>query len=124
MTRYTSSRLVMAGLLVGSLLLVQGCMWTRAEHSFDLQKALGFENVVPLVIIGSGSAGLPAAIYGARAMIKTVIIKGPLPGGLLTQTTDVENWPGEELIMGPNLIGKMEKQAHKRGVEFMHDTVI
>jgi thioredoxin reductase (NADPH) len=117
-------RTVIGGLFLTSLLLVQGCAWTRAEHAFDVQAALGFENVVPLVIIGSGSAGLPAAIYGARSMIKTVVIKGPLPGGLLTQTTDVENWPGEQLIMGPNLIGNMEKQAQKLGVEFMHDTVI
>ncbi|MFI5332946.1 MAG: FAD-dependent oxidoreductase [Candidatus Babeliales bacterium] len=122
--KYMVSRMLMGGLLISSLLLMQGCMWTRAEHSFDLQKALGFQNVVPLVIIGSGSAGLPAAIYGARSMIKTVVIKGPLPGGLLTQTTDVENWPGEQLIMGPNLIGNMEKHAQKLGVEFMHDTVL
>lgn len=124
MMHSTHSRLIMAGACVSLLLLVQGCMWTRAEHSFNLQEALGFENVIPLVIIGSGSAGLPAAIYGARSMIKTVVIKGPLPGGLLTQTTDVENWPGESLIMGPHLIGNMEKHAHKLGVEFMHDTVI
>lgn len=67
----------------------------------------------PLVIIGAGPAGLTAAIYAARANIKPLIIEGPKPGGQLMTTTAVENWPGNESIMGPELMMNMIKHAQK-----------
>ena len=76
-----------------------------------------------VLIIGSGPAGYTAAVYAARAMLEPMLVQGLEPGGQLTTTTDVENWPGNTEIQGPDLMVNMEAHARAVGTEIVGDII-
>ena len=75
------------------------------------------------LIIGSGPAGYTAGVYASRAMLNPILVQGIEPGGQLTTTTEVENWPGESDIQGPDLMVKMEAHARAMGCEIIGDII-
>jgi thioredoxin reductase (NADPH) len=77
-----------------------------------------------LIIIGSGPAGLTAAIYASRANLQPLIIDGGQPGGQLMGTSLVENWPGQKSILGPALMQQIRDHAKAFGTEFLSETVV
>jgi thioredoxin reductase (NADPH) len=76
-----------------------------------------------VLIIGSGPAGYTAAVYSARAMLNPILVQGLQPGGQLTITTDVENWPGDHSVQGPDLMVRMEEHAKAMGAEVISDYI-
>ncbi|MGD9637735.1 MAG: thioredoxin-disulfide reductase [Alphaproteobacteria bacterium] len=83
------------------------------------------EHHLPLLIIGSGAAGLTSAIYAARANLKPTLITGMQTGGQLTITTDVENFPGfPDAVSGSELMSRIEQQARNVGASIINDTII
>ncbi len=76
-----------------------------------------------ILIIGSGPAGYTAAVYAARAMTNPILVQGLQPGGQLTITTEVENWPGDTHVQGPDLMVRMEEHAKAMGAEVISDYI-
>ena len=76
-----------------------------------------------VLIIGSGPAGYTAAVYAARAMLEPILVQGIEPGGQLTTTTEVENWPGDTEVQGPDLMIRMEAHARATGCEIIGDII-
>ncbi len=76
-----------------------------------------------VLIIGSGPAGYTAGVYASRAMLEPILVQGMEPGGQLTTTTDVENWPGHSEIQGPDLMINMEAHARAMGTEVISDLI-
>ena len=117
-------------LTICSLLFIQGCVGGKSDQDvsfdradYDISTLFTKDNIVPFLVIGSGPAGLGAALYGCRDGVPTVIVEGPNPGGLLMKTTTVDNWPGTPGILGPDIIKQLRKQVTQFGATFIADTV-
>ena len=76
-----------------------------------------------VLIIGSGPAGYTAGVYASRAMLEPILVQGIEPGGQLTTTTEVENWPGDSEVQGPDLMIRMEAHAKDMGAEIIGDII-
>jgi len=109
--------------LVAAVCVLGACYGTKAHREYNLDILKEKENIVPIAIIGSGPAGLSAGVYGARANRSTLVIEGNQPGGLLTKTSTVENWPGEISIQGTQIVKNMREHAAHLGVSFLADSV-
>ena len=78
---------------------------------------------IKLLIIGSGPAGYTAGVYASRAMLDPILVQGIEPGGQLTTTTEVENWPGDSEVQGPDLMARMQDHAKAMGTEIIGDII-
>lgn len=119
-------------MVLSLVVLVRECSSSSLRPSVSIADAVGKENIIPIVILGSGPAGLSSAIYATWGGVRALVIQGPLPGGLLTQTSLVENWPGNKSIQGPDIIKGFEAQVQGLSerakdaisqIEFINDTV-
>lgn len=95
---------------------------SKAAPLIVLEDVYTKDNLVPFLVLGSGPASLSAALYGARTKIRTVVLKGNQPGGQLTGTTYVENWPGIRKIRGPEVMQDLEQQAIQFGAIMVNDS--
>lgn len=97
----------------------------RGHHTVRVdQEALArLDNIVPVAIIGSGCAGLSSAVYGARAHFYTAVFEGKKPGGQLTTTSWVENWPGMGKELGTDIINRLRVQAKSFGARLLPETI-
>lgn len=96
--------------------------WEK-RPSIKLSDVYGIDNLVPFLVIGSGPACLSAALYGARTNTRTVVIRGNKPGGQLTGTSFIENWPGIVKIRGADIVQQQQDQASHFGAVMVDDTV-
>ncbi len=95
-------------------------VYIGGRHTGD---SMGDARHTKVLIIGSGPAGYTAAVYSARAMLEPILIQGLQPGGQLTITTEVENWPGDTEVQGPDLMVRMEEHAKAMGAEVISDYI-
>lgn len=105
---------------------LSGCLKKSSDagsDTHDLSKVLLMEDVAPVVIVGSGPAGLTAAIYVARAGMQAFVFSGSQPGGQLTSTTYIENWPGVQKSLGADLMKDIKQQAVSFGACIINDTI-
>ncbi|MFT6024202.1 MAG: thioredoxin reductase (NADPH) [Ascidiaceihabitans sp.] len=90
---------------------------------FLLGVLMGETRKTKVLIIGSGPAGYTAGVYASRAMLEPILVQGIEPGGQLTTTTEVENWPGDSEVQGPDLMIRMQDHAKAMGCEIIGDII-
>jgi thioredoxin reductase (NADPH) len=94
------------------------------SEKFNIKQILNKENIIPIVIIGAGPAGLTAGMYAIRTGMYTVVFTGPTLGGQLTETSYVENWPGVKKLLGYEIMQTLQQQAEEFGTIIIEDTII
>jgi thioredoxin reductase (NADPH) len=106
-------------------MLTRAAGWfaSKADTTYSPEQLRTKERIIPVAIMGSGPAGLSAALYCARGGMHTVVFDGVTPGGQLMGTSWVENWPGRPKTLGPDLIKSLRTQAQEFGALFVNDTV-
>jgi thioredoxin reductase (NADPH) len=97
--------------------------YTKHKTHVSLNDIENTKNIIPIAVLGSGPAGLSAALYGARSNIYTVVFQGSKPGGQLTETSYVENWPGTPKMLGVDLINQNQKQAERFGAIMVNESI-
>lgn len=109
---------------VGIRFLIKKPHHDRVNYGhYKLDAIYNKENIIPVIVVGSGPAGLSAALYGARSGFHTVVFEGAKPGGQLMGTSFVENWPGLPKKMGPDLIASLKGQAQEFGAVIVNETI-
>src|SRR5699024_1186613 len=101
----------MKGILVRRHIIKKGRMYMSEERLYDV------------IIAGAGPAGMTAAVYASRANLDTLMIERGMPGGQVANTEDVENYPGFDHILGPELSNKMFEHAKKFGAEYAYGDI-
>lgn len=128
MKKYCIAGILSVGCAVITLFTFTGCSRKEVVHkeseSINFSALTGFDNIIDMAIIGSGPAGLTACVYGCRAGRHVVCFEGAEPGGLLTKTTLVENWPGAKSILGADIVGNIREQAVTLGAYFVSDSIV
>lgn len=94
-----------------------------SSHRYDWKTVESKKNIIPVAIIGSGPAGLSAALYTSRAHLHTVIFQGPQAGGQLMSTSEVENWPGMGKKQGPEIMQGVTTQAKNFGAVLLNESI-
>ncbi len=121
---YTTRKSIILLSLVAAALA--GALWYKSTFQqavISAETISNKKNIIPIAIIGSGPAGLNAALYGARAGLYTVVFEGKAPGGQLVGTTFVENWPGIQKMLGAKLVEQNKAQAAAFGALMVPDTI-
>lgn len=121
---YIFSSLIFIGVIFFSLSFLSA-FFSRYNKSknYNLENLKNKRNIIPLAILGSGPAGLSAAIYAARSGVNTVVFTGPNPGGQLKDGILVENWPGVNKDSGANIMNNLERQARDFGAIIINKSI-
>ena len=106
------------------LFLGSGCFSSRTENTLNVSSLPSMNDILPAVVIGGGVGGLTAALYFSQANIPCTVIQGHKPGGALSQSHSVRNWPGVKNAPGQVIVGNIVDQIKSDGVQLVSEKVI
>lgn len=118
--------MINAAFLFCTMIFMSSCLNIGSDgaETFNASTVTFDDQTYPVVILGSGMAGLTAADYCAQANIPCLVIEGPMPGGSLTQAHSIRNWPGTIDAPGADIVASLRKQALANGAKIVHQTVV